>query len=138
MLIRLTVIYAFAPLVVGLALLSGIAKAQETAVLQSADVEADPVFDMFWQRFREAVTLDDREIVRAMTRLPILLDGKEYDGDGFLERFDWLFTSAEKECFASEAPARDGDIYELFCGEMIFIFRGDGGNYRFTDIGAND
>lgn len=130
---------AMVPLAIGtLAIAPGL-KAQDAETSEAAESAApDPAFDGFWQRFREAVTLDDRESVRSMTRLPILLEGKEYDGDGFLDRFDWLFTSAEKECFASEAPARDGDLYELFCGEMIFIFRNDGGGYRFTEIGAND
>ena len=99
---------------------------------------SDPAFLAFWERFREAVTFDDREAVRAMTRLPITLEGEAYDGAGFVERFDWLFTSNEKECFASETPHRDDDVYEVFCGGMIFVFRDDGGGYRFTEIGADD
>jgi hypothetical protein len=99
---------------------------------------SDPEFVAFWQRFREAVTLDDREAVRAMTRLPISLDGQSYDGPGFVERFDWLFTSNEKECFASETPIREDSVYELFCGGMIFVFRDTDAGYRFTEIGVND
>lgn len=124
---------ALALLLGGLALAPHGVRAQEPAA-----GPPDPAFDMFWQHFREAVTLDDREAVRAMTRLPILLDGKEHDGEGFLERFDWLFTSAEKECFASAAPAREGDAYQLSCGEMTFVFRPEGDTYQFTDIGVND
>lgn len=119
-------------------LLSGFAIPPGAASAQEPEAPSDPAFDVFWQRFREAVTLDDRETVRSMTRLPILLDGKSYDGQGFLARFDWLFTSAEKECFASQSPVREGDAYQLFCGEMSFVFRNDGQQYQFTDIGADD
>ncbi len=126
---------ALALALLGPGLLLGGGHAQET---ETSSTSVDPGFEDFWHRFREAVTLDDREAVRSMTRLPILLEGKEYDGDGFLGRFDWLFTSAEKECFASEAPARDGDAYQLLCGEMIFVFRNEGESYQFTDIGVND
>ena len=99
---------------------------------------SDPAFLSFWERFREAVTLDDREAVRTMTRLPIMLEGQAYDGAGFVERFDWLFTSNEKECFASETPHQDNGAYELFCGGMIFVFRDDGGGYLFSEIGVDD
>lgn len=125
-------------------LLCGLVWPYCAVMAQDADAEAaaaatiDPAFDRFWQSFREAVTLDDREAVRAMTRFPIRLDGKDYDGQGFVDRFDWLFTGAEKECFASEVPARDGEGYQLLCGEMIFVFRNEGEGYQFTDIGVND
>ena len=115
-----------------------LAQESETATETEAATNFEPGFAQFWQVFREAVTLDDRETVRAMTRFPIRLEGKDYDDRGFLDRFNWLFTSAEKECFASEAPAPNGEAYELRCGQMIFTFRVEGDGYRFTNIGGND
>jgi hypothetical protein len=99
---------------------------------------ADPAFRGFFERFREAVTLDDREGVAAMTRLPIFLNGRKRDADGFRAEFDWLFTSVEKACFASETPVPENDVYSLFCGDLIFVFQKVAGVYRFTDIGVND
>lgn len=105
----------------------------------AAAAAADPAFTQFFEHFREAVTLDDRESVKSMTRLPIFLDGESRDGDGFLAQFDWLFTSVEKSCFASETPVADVDgSYSLFCGDLIFVFQKTGDSYHFTDIGAND
>lgn len=111
---------------------AGIAQADEH------ETTPDPEFSTFWDRFSEAVALDDRDAVASMTRLPILFDGDSYDGPGFLERYDWLFTSSEKACFLNETPMPDGDSYTLFCGDQVFVFGKVGGGYRFTDIGVND
>ena len=127
---------SFALLMVGATMTPLAAPAQDAEVQQPTP--SDPAFLAFWERFREAVTLDDREAVLAMTRLPITLEGQAYDGAGFVERFDWLFTSNEKECFASEMPHRDNGTYELFCGGMIFVFRDDGEGYLFSEIGVDD
>jgi hypothetical protein len=110
----------------------GIARADDL------DATVDPEFATFWDHFSEAVALDERDAVRDMTRLPIRLEGDSYDGQGFLERYDWLFTSSEKDCFLNETPRPDGDNYVLFCGDQVFVFGKDGGAYRFIDVGVND
>lgn len=113
--------------------------ADDEAAAAAAAAGPDPAFAQFFERFREAVTLDDRESVSSMTKLPIFLNGESQDEKGFLAQFDWLFTSNEKACFASESPVVDIDgSYSLFCGELIFVFQKNGDAYRFTDIGAND
>lgn len=110
----------------------GIARADDL------DAAVDPEFATFWDRFSEAVALDERDAVRSMTRLPIRLDGDSYDGQGFLERYDWLFTSSEKDCFLTETPKPDGNNYVLSCGDQVFVFGKDGGAYRFIDVGMSD
>lgn len=33
---------------------------------------------------------------------------------------------------------KDGDDYEVFCGQQIYLFSKADGVYKFTMIGAND
>lgn len=44
----------------------------------------------------------------------------------------------ERRCFAREKPIKDQDTYMIFCGERIFLFKLIDGEWKFTEIGAND
>ena len=73
-----------------------------------------------------------------MTKLPFLYDSKEQSRSGFLKIYDRLFSARIKKCLAAAKPIKDGDNYEAFCSKTIFIFSKIDGQYRFTEIGADD
>lgn len=105
------------------------------APLQTKDQE----FNAFWKSFKLAVARNNKEAVADMTKLPFMLDSKNEDRAGFLKHYDSLFTRKMKRCFASAKPLQEGDYYEIFCGEQIFLFAKDtDGKYKFVDIGVND
>ncbi len=105
---------------------------------QSKAKALDPAFVAFLTKFKAAVAKDDKEAVAMMTQLPFLFDSKEQKRDGFLKIYGKLFTARVKKCFATAKPVKDGDIYEIFCGESIYLFGKVNGNYKFTETGVND
>lgn len=105
---------------------------------QNAPRRADQSFASFWSRFKTAVARNDKELVASMTKLPFLYDGKERNRTEFIRIFEGLFTARVKKCIASAKPLKDGDGYEVFCAKTIFYFSSVAGQYRFTEIGADD
>jgi hypothetical protein len=50
-----------------------------------------------------------------------------------------LFTRKVRRCIATAKPVKEGDSYDLFCGELIFYFSKDTeGKYQFREFGVND
>jgi hypothetical protein len=92
----------------------------------------------FWTKFKTAVAKNDKEAAASMTRLPFLLDSRELTKAGFIQKFDSLFTARVKRCFAKAALVKEGDGFEVFCGQQIFLFDKVSGDYKFTEIGVND
>ena len=105
---------------------------------QNAPGRADHSFASFWSRFKTAVAKNDKELVASMTKLPFLYAGKERNRAEFIRIFEGLFTTKVKKCLASAKPLKDGDSYELFCAKTIFYFSRVEGQYKFTEIGADD
>jgi hypothetical protein len=98
----------------------------------------DPQFNTFWTKFKTAVAKNDKQAVAALTKLPYLLDGKMLNKPQFLAKYDLLFPKATAQCFKKEKPSMDRDIYEVFCGEQIYIFSKVNAKWMFTEIGVND
>jgi hypothetical protein len=92
----------------------------------------------FWTKFKTAVAANDRESVASMTRLPFLLNGKELNKAAFIQKFSVLFDIRVKRCFVKARLVREGDGFEVFCGQQIFLFEKVNDTHKFTEIGAND
>jgi hypothetical protein len=104
----------------------------------SESVQTDPAFNAFWIKFKAAVARNDKARVADMTKLPFRIADHEYGRDAFIRKYNSLFTAKVRRCIARAKPMKDRDIYEIFCGEEIFIFANVNGTYKFTEIGAND
>jgi hypothetical protein len=92
----------------------------------------------FWTKFKTAVAKNDKEAVASMTRLPFLFQSRELAKPGFIQKFDAIFGLRVKRCFAKATLVKEGDGFEVFCGQQIFLFEKVGGVYKFTEIGVND
>ena len=95
-------------------------------------------FAPFWLQFKSAVARNDKEAVASMTKLPLMFENKERSRAEFIKIYDLLFVREVRKCFANGKPVKDGDTYELFCGQQIFYFGRVDGEYKFLEFGVND
>jgi len=96
-------------------------------------------FASFWKTFKAAIARNDKEAIADVTKLPFLYDSQERDRAGFLKIYGQLFTRKVRRCIATAKPVKEGDSYDLFCGELIFYFSKDtAGKYQFREFGVND
>lgn len=111
------------------------------APVESRPQEKRPAGDSFahfWTRFKVAVAKDDKEAVADMTKLPFMLENRDLGRAEFIKKYAYLFDRKAKRCFATRKPQKDGDLYQLFCGQQIYLFDKVEGFYKFTEIGVND
>ena len=111
--------------------ISGAAGAQSKNKVDEAGVQ-------FWTKFKTAVAKNDKEATASMTLLPFLFQSRELTKPAFIQKFDTIFTVRVKRCFAKAALVKEGDGFEVFCGQQIFLFEKVAGVYKFTEIGVND
>lgn len=114
------------------------------------DTHQTPDFAAFWQRFSAAAQKNDRKALQAMTQLPFLYDGAPRDAAHFGVVYQGIFNAKSRACLAGETPVVDQVGYDVFCGEMIYVFgpatgldaaaakAADGSGWRLLEIGAND
>jgi hypothetical protein len=95
-------------------------------------------FKTFWMKLKTAVAANDREAVASMTKLPFLFDNQDLNREGFIKRYDEIIDRKARRCFAREKPLREQESYEIFCGQMIYYFSQDNGEWKFVSIGVND
>lgn len=97
-----------------------------------------PLFNVFWKNFTTALAKNDKKAVASMTKFPFYW-GEELDEAKFIKNFDKIFTPRVKRCLAKGKPTRvDEGIYDLLCGEEIYLFQIVDDVYKFTEVGAND
>lgn len=106
----------------------------------SAQSNAKPeTFGAFWTKFKAAMARNDKEAVADVTKLPFLYDSQERDRAGFIKIFNQLLTRRTRQCIAKAKPVKEGENYDVFCGELIFYFGKDSdGKYKFLEFGVND
>jgi hypothetical protein len=106
----------------------------------SAQTSTQPeTFSSFWKTFKAAIARNDKEAVADLTKLPFLYDSQERDRTGFLKIYGQLFTRKVRRCIATAKPVKEGDSYDVFCGELILYFSKDTkGKYQFREFGVND
>ena len=96
-------------------------------------------FASFWKTFKAAIGRNDKEAIADLTKLPFLYDSQERDRAGFLKIYGQLFTRKVRRCMATAKAVKEGDSYDVFCGELIFYFSKEtDGKYRFREFGVND
>jgi hypothetical protein len=96
-------------------------------------------FTPFWKTFKAAVARNDKEAVADLTKLPFMYESKERDRAGFVKIYNQLFTRKIRSCIATAKPTKEGENYDVFCGELIFYFGKDAdGKYKFLEFGVND
>ena len=128
----MTMIYLQKPLAILVILVSlTITLAQTTAKPES--------FPAFWSSFKAAMARNDKEVIADVTKLPFLFESQERDRAGFIKIFNQLFTRKVRQCIAKAKPVKEGENYDVFCGELIFYFGKDtDGKYKFLEFGVND
>ena len=96
-------------------------------------------FALFWTQFKAAVAAKDKEAIAGMTKFPFFYRDNLTRAD-FIKQFDVIFNAKVTKCFRSAKPEKDTNrvSYTVFCGEDIFTFTKEGGEYRFTDVGVTD
>ena len=107
-------------------------------ILYASPSQTDPEFTAFLTKFRAALAKNDKAAVASMTKLPFLYDSKERNREEFLRIYPQLFTPKIRRCIARAKPLKEGENYDVFCGELIFYFGKDGGEYKFLEFGVND
>lgn len=108
--------------------------------LANAQTSTQPeTFSTFWTSFKAAMARNDKEAIADVTKLPFLYDSKERDRAGFIQIFNQLFTRKIRQCIAKAKPVKEGENYDVFCGELIFYFGKDtDGKLKFLEFGVND
>jgi hypothetical protein len=107
-------------------------------VFAQSSKQVDTAGVQFWTKFKAAVVANDKEAVASMTRLPFLFQGRELTKQAFIQKFGVLFDAKVKRCFEKAKLVKEGDGFEVFCGQQIFLFGKVNGSYKFTEIGVND
>jgi len=96
-------------------------------------------FASFWKTFKATIARNDKQAVADVTKLPFLYDSKERDREGFIKIYDQLFSRKVRRCIATAKPAKEGENYDVFCGDLIFYFGKDtDGKYKLLEFGVND
>jgi hypothetical protein len=99
---------------------------------------SDPSFNAFWAQFKDAVAKNDKARVADMTKLPFMMNSVDHDRAGFIKEYPKLFTPRMRRCIPRAKVIKEGDGYEIFCGDQIFLFGKVDGVWKFTEIGVND
>jgi hypothetical protein len=111
-----------------------------TKPLPSAEVKSEAgSFALFWTQFKTAVGNKDKEAIVGMTKFPFNYREQLTRAD-FIKQFGVIFNAKVRKCFRSAKPEKETnrESYTVFCGEDIFTFTKENGQYRFTDVGEND
>ena len=106
----------------------------------SAEVKSeDRSFANFWTQFKTAVVNKDKEAIAGMTKFPFNY-GKKLTRADFMKQFDVIFDAKVRKCFQNAKAIKDTnrENYTVFCGEDIFTFAKENGEYRLTDVDMND
>ena len=102
----------------------------------------DDGFAPFWKGFKAALAADDGATVGSMVRYPLIFGGEDVSAAGFGKVYPTLFRSKIRTCMAKAKPQylEDGDGigYIVFCDKMLYIFRKDGGAWKFAELGNDD
>jgi hypothetical protein len=107
-------------------------------VFAKSGKQVDAAGVQFWAKFKAAVVTNDKETVASMTRLPFLFQGRELTKPAFIQKFGVIFDARAKRCFEKAKLVKEGEGFEVFCGQQIFLFEKVNGVYKFTEIAAND
>jgi hypothetical protein len=105
---------------------------------------SDPTFNAFWVKFKDAIAKNDKNRVADLTKLPFMIGGIDRDRAGFLKVYPSLFTPRMRRCIPRAKVVKErgylneGDYYEIFCGDQIFLFGKVDGVWKFVEIGVND
>ena len=111
-----------------------------TQPLHCAEIKPEPgSFVLFWTLFKAAVANKNKEGIADMTKFPFNYNKKMTRAD-FIKQFDVIFNARARKCFRNAKPEKstDRESYTVFCGDDIFTFTKENGEYRFTDIDLND
>ena len=103
------------------------------------DKAKEQSFSPFWMQFKAAVANKDKEAIAGLTKFPFNY-GKKMTKADFMKQFDLIFNAKVRKCFQSAKPTKETnrESYTVFCGEDIFTFAKENGEYRLTDLDTND
>lgn len=107
-------------------------------IAQKRGVTSDASFNAFWVKFKDAIAKNDKNRVADMTKLPFMMNSVDHDRAGFIKEYPKLFTPRMRRCIPRAKVIKEGDFYEIFCGDQIFLFGKVDGVWKFVEIGVND
>lgn len=114
------------------------------------DTVQTPGFKAFWERFRLALRSHGLAELEAMTQFPFEFNGQTYTRGQFPALARQLYDAKTRRCLLGETPLHDQEVYEVFCGETVYIFGvdpalppaagtiPDGSAWRLIELGVND
>src|SRR5688500_10729077 len=108
------------------------------SVAQRRGPTSAPTFNTFWTQFKDAIAKNDKNRVADMTKLPFMMDSIDHDRAGFIKEYPSLFTPRMRRCIPRAKVFKEGEYYEIFCGDQIFLFGKVDGVWKFVEIGVND
>jgi hypothetical protein len=111
-----------------------------TRPLHTAEIKPEAAFfAQFWTQFKAAVASKNKEAIASMTKFPFNY-GKKLTRAEFIKQFDVIFNPKVRKCFRSAKPEKDTnrESYTVICGDDIFTFTRENGEYRCTDVDMND
>ncbi len=98
----------------------------------------DPAFAAFWRHFAAAVSGEDRNAVRMLTRFPFLFAGSAIGAERFETIWMALFAPPTlRQCLARATPLADGEAMSVGCGAYVYVFEKDGDGWRFASFTAD-
>jgi hypothetical protein len=128
--------------------LFSVALLQGAPVLAEASKRAPPAvqaeFAGFMGKFVAALKADDAAAVAAMAKLPFQGDAGVSDAAQFRAKiYKARFSPKARACLQRGAAVYDrdqenNDNFNIFCGQVIFIFTKTPAGFLLTDIGEND
>ncbi|HEY9678908.1 MAG TPA: hypothetical protein V6C76_12945 [Drouetiella sp.] len=130
------VLLSFALATISCATVCGISAPEQAKAAPASAVSKE--FLSFWDKFKDALRKNDKNALADMTKLPYLDDEKKLNKAAFIAKSETIFSTSIRKCLLREKPVPDKDSVFVFCGEAIYVFAKEQGQYKFTEIGAND
>lgn len=105
----------------------------------SVPARANDGFSLFWERFVDAMQIDDRDMERRLTKFPLAVGGELYEAEQFSALADRLFDVDARVCLITgtplRAPAFDGTLrYAVFCRDGTYVFDRSTGVWKLAAV----
>jgi len=102
---------------------------------------SDDGFAAFWTQFKAAVGKREQKAVSQMIKYPGAYDDLRQSAD-FPVIWKGAFKPAQRTCLTKQKPGkytREGKVaYDVYCGEVIYIFGKDDAGWKLTEFGVDD
>jgi len=104
---------------------------------------ANDGFDAFWDKFVDAMQIDDRDMERRLTKFPLAIGTELYDATQFSALADALFDVDARVCLITGTPLKSAPeggavSYAVFCGRQAYVFDRSTGVWKLGAVTVLD